>query len=229
MSHDMATDLRTVAGNGAKTLTTGDFALEPVKRRVRLPELAVGLVVVVGFALAAVLWQLNATQKEPVLAAARDLSRGDVLTARDLRVVYVSADDPIAHVGRDELARLVGRTVLSDVEAGALLTPAMTADGSALAPGEGVVGLSLEPGQVPTTRLRPGDLVNVVAAPSAGTEPAAQAQADEVLVERAEVFAVEELTASGRFFVSLKAPERDANRVAAAAERGKVRLVMVGR
>lgn len=222
----MATDLRTVSGNGATTPATRDLALEPVRRRVRLPELAVGLVVVVGFALAAVLWQLNATQKEPVLAAARDLSRGDVLTARDLRVVYVAADDPIAHVGRADSARLIGRTVVSDVEAGALLTPAMTADGAAVAAGEGVVGLSLEPGQVPTTRLRAGDLVNVVAAAPAGD---GSAHPEEVLVERAEVFAVEELTASGRFFVSLKAAERDANRVAAAAERGKVRLVMVGR
>ena len=44
-----------------------------------------------------------------------------------------------------------------------------------------------------------------------------------------EVYAVEELGTQGRRFVSLKLPETDANRVAAAAERGRVRLVLVGR
>jgi hypothetical protein len=42
------------------------------------------------------------------------------------------------------------------------------------------------------------------------------------------VHAVEPLGTQGRQLVSLKMPEDVANRVAAAAERGSVRLVMVG-
>lgn len=225
----MATDLRHVSGNGSRTIPTGEFDLEPAKRRFRLPEVAVGLVVLLACALGVVLWQLNATRKEPVLAVAKEVARGEVIGAGDLTVVYVSSDDPIAHLSRDDAGRVVGRTALADLERGALLTPGAVSDGPALQAGEGIVGLSLEPGQVPSSRLRAGDLVNVVAgaAPGGGNSTTADAE-DPLLVEKAEVFAIEELTASGRLFVSLKMPEPDANRVAAAAERGPVRLVMVG-
>ena len=226
----MATDLREVSGNGSRTVTAGDLALEPVRRRFRLPELAVGLVVLLACALGVVLWQLNATQKDPVLAVANAVARGEVIEADDLAVVYVSSDDPIAHLRRDESSRVVGRIALADLEAGALLTPGVVSDGPAVEAGQGIVGLSLEPGQVPTGRLRAGDLVNVVAGTPPGAGDAEAANTDDgPLVEGAEVFAIEELTASGRLFVSLKMPEDDANRVAAAAERGPVRLVMVGR
>lgn len=226
----MATDLRDVSGNGSRMLTTGDLGVEPVRRRFRLPEVAVGLVVLLACALGVVLWQLNATQKDPVLAVADGVARGDVLEAGDLTVVYVSSDDPIAHLRRDEASRVVGRVALADLEAGALLTPGAVSDEPAVQPGEGIVGLSLEPGQVPSSRLRAGDLVNVVAGtPPGGGDAKAASTDDAPLVEGAEVFAIEELTASGRLFVSLKMPEDDANRVAAAAERGPVRLVMVGR
>lgn len=224
----MTTDLREVSSNGSRTLSTGDLMLEPVKRRFRLPEVAVGLVVLLACALGVVLWQLNATRKDPVLAVANEVARGDVIEAGDLTVVYVSSDDPIAHLGRDQASRVVGRTALTDLEQGALLTSRAVSDGPIVQAGEGIVGLSLEPGQVPSSRLRAGDLVNVIAgAPPAVGGSTAEVE-DTLLVEKAEVFAIEELPASGRLFVSLKMREPDANRVAAAAERGPVRLVMVG-
>lgn len=222
----MTTQVQEVSGNGARTTRPVDLRLEPARRRVRLPEMAVGLIVVLGFALAAVLWQLNAVQKDPVLALANDVSRGEVIEADDVRVVYVASDDPIAHLASSQSATVVGRIARSDLPAGALLTRDAVSDGPAVEAGQGVVGLALEPGQVPSSRLRPGDLVNVVTAGAPTTSTSSST--DEVLVERAEVFAVEELTASGRLFVSLKASEADANKVAAAAERGPVRLVMVG-
>ena len=112
-----------------------------------------------------------------------------------MRVVYVASDDPIAHIASSQSATVVGRVARSDLPAGALLTRDAVSDGPAVEAGQGVVGLALEPGQVPSSRLRPGDLVNVV---SAGAPTAsASSSTDEVLVERAEVFAVEELTASG--------------------------------
>lgn len=222
----MTTQVQEVSGNGARTTRPVDLRLEPARRRVRLPEMAVGLIVVLGFALAAVLWQLNAVQKDPVLALANDVSRGEVIEADDVRVVYVASDDPIAHLASSQSATVVGRIARSDLPAGALLTRDAVSDGPAVEAGQGVVGLALEPGQVPSSRLRTGDLVNVVTAGAPTTS--ASSSTDEVIVERAEVFAVEELTASGRLFVSLKASEADANKVAAAAERGPVRLVMVG-
>ena len=49
-----------------------------------------------------------------------------------------------------------------------------------------------------------------------------------MLASRAAVYAIDDLGTQGRRVVSIKLPEADANRVAAAAERGPVRLVLVG-
>lgn len=197
------------------------LTLEPPRRgrRVRLPEVAVGVLVTVGFALAAVLWQLNAVRKEPVLALSAAVARGEVIEAADLRVVYVASDDPIPLLGRADAERVVGRVATADLPALTLLTDAHLADAAAVGAGEGVVGLSLEPGQFPSFGLRPGDAVNVV---SAGAGDAAVATA-------AAVVGVEELDGQDGRFVSVKLPEDQANLVAATAERGPVRLVLVGR
>ena len=200
------------------------LALEPPPgRRVRLPELALGIVVVAGCALAAVLWQASSVERDPVLAVRDGVRRGEVLTADDVQVVYVASDDPIGHLPEAQLEAVVGGVAGTDMAAGTLLTADLVVAGGAVTAGAGVVGLALEPGQVPTATLRPGDLVNVVAGPDAATA------GESVLVERAEVYAVEDLPAEGRVFVSLGMDEARANDVAAAAERGRLRLVLVAR
>lgn len=224
------TDLQSAPArrNGHRSTAGDSTGVQPVRRsrRVRVPEVAVGLVVMLSFGLAAVLWQLSATQKDPVLALASDVARGEVIERADLRIVFLSTDDDIAHVARADAATIIGRAAAADLAAGSLLTPGSVLEGSVVAAGEGVVGLSLEAGQVPSSRLRAGDVVNVVEGIAA---TGAERTGGDVIVRGAEVFAVEEMTASGRIFVSLKTSEDDANRIAAAAERGPVRLVWIGR
>lgn len=199
-----------------------DLSLEPpgARRRVRVPELLVGAALTVGFALAAVLWQANSTQREAVLALAADVDRGDIITAEDLHVVYIGTDDLVVRLAPAESVRVIGQVAISDMAAGTLITRANVSEVAALAPGEGVVGLALEPGQFPAGHLAPGDVVNVVAPGDTDGD---------LLAEAAVVYSVEELGGQGRKFVSLRASEADANRVAAAAESGPVRLVLVGR
>ena len=219
-----------VPGNGSVP-SGGPLRVEPPPaRRVRVPELVVGVALMVGFALAAVLWHMSSTSKQAALALSRPVPRGHVIEQRDLQVVYLSSDDNIAHLGRTEAGTVIGRVTLADLPAGALLTSESVAPRVTIGPNEGVVGLALEAGQVPATSLLPGDLVNVIAGPaeSAGAGATAAATgANPVLATRAAVYGVEELGTQGRRFVSIKLPEQDANRVAAAAERGPVRLVLV--
>ncbi len=212
-----------VKDNGsAPTGRVRDLSLEPpgARRRVRVPELLVGAALTVGFALAAVLWQANSTQREAVLALAADVDRGDTITAEDLHVVYIGTDDLVVRLEPAESVRVIGQVAISDMAAGTLITRANVSEVAALAPGEGVVGLALEPGQFPAGHLAPGDIVNVVAPGDTDGD---------LLAEAAVVYSVEELGGQGRKFVSLRASEADANRVAAAAESGPVRLVLVGR
>jgi hypothetical protein len=191
---------------------------------------AVGVVVTVVFALGAVLWHLSAVDKSPALAVVGAVERGGTIGAEDVQVVYVSSDDAVARLDESQLDQVVGRVALVDLAPGTLLTASVIADRPALAAGDGVVGLALEPGAYPVLGLSPGDLVNVVHS----VDPAAVAGdaggdsgAPEVVVARgATVVAVEEL-ASDRRLVSILAPEDDAEAVAAAAGTGTLRLVQV--
>lgn len=203
---------------------TAGATVAPPNRRLRMPELAVGVFVTVAFALGAVLWHLNTVSKVPALALATSVERGDTIDAEDLRVIYVASDDPLARLDDSQSDRVVGRVALVDLAVGTLVTSALVADAAALQPGDGVVGLALDPGQYPALALAPGDRVNVVRSAETDTTDVA---GDEVVVVRgATVFAVDEL-ASDRRLVSILASEADADAVAAAASSGSLRLVLV--
>lgn len=193
----------------------------PAGRRMRIPQLAVGLLLTGSAALAFVLWNAATVQRTPVLALASDVTRGQLLATDDLRVVHVGTDDLVTTMSPDQAADLVGRAAVTDLPAGALAVPGQFAAASTLTPGAGVVGLALGPGQYPTPQLRIGDLVNVVVT--------AEGVPDRRLVEAAEVVWVEPVGTQGQRFISLLTGEGLAAEVAAAAARGEVRLVLVAR
>jgi hypothetical protein len=192
---------------------------EPAVRRVRVPQLAFGVVLAGLAALGFVLFNAASVQRTPVLALATDVQRGQVLEVEDLQVVHVGTDDMLALTPAERSDLLVGRAAITDLIAGTLLTTDQVAAGSALTPGAGVVGLALAPGQYPTPRLAIGDLVSVV---EVSDELA-------VLVEAAEVVGVEPVGTQGQRFISLQTAEADAPAVAQAAATGEVRLVLIAR
>lgn len=206
-------------GHGARQATA---ELRPPGRRVRLPEVAVGILVTVLFALGAVLWHLSSVEKVPALVITSDVARGDVIDSDDVRVAYVASDDSLARLDSSQMARVVGRAALVDLSAGTLLTTSVVSEAAAVNPGDGVVGLSLDPGAYPARGLAPGDRVNVVRAADAADLDAAPT----VVARNATVFAVEEL-ASDRLLVSVLTTEADAEAVAAVAGAGGLRLVLV--
>lgn len=214
-----------LSGDGQRS--PSGFRLESPRRRVQVPQLVVAVLLVAVSALAAVVLFSRAAARDPVLALAADVERGQVVASGDFQVVYVGTDDPISTVTSDELASLVGLTAVSDLEAGTIVTPAYFAARSVLEPGEGVVGLALAPGEYPTLRLAAGDLVDVIRteSPSAASEEVADGGV--LLAERAEVFDIAELGTQGQRFVSLRMPEDAAADVARAAAEGRVRLVLV--
>jgi hypothetical protein len=191
----------------------------PAARRVRVPQLALGVLLACVAALGFVLFHAASVQRAPVLALATDVERGQVLAAEHLRVVHVGSDDVLAVTPADRSDLLVGRAAITDLQAGTLVTVEQVAAGATLTPGAGVVGLALSPGQYPTPRLAIGDLVTVVEV----------ANGLEVLVETAEVVGVEPVGTQGQRFVSLQAGETPAAMVAAAAATGEVRLVLIDR
>ena len=196
--------------------------VRPPGRRVRVPEVAIGVLVTVVFALGAVLWHLSAVEKVPALVAAAPLERGEMLEASDVRVAYVSSDNTLARLDSADMGRVVGRAALVDLAEGTLLSTSLVAEVPTVDTGDGVVGLSLDPGAYPSRGLAPGDRVHVVR-----TEDVANLDAEPTVVARsATVFDVEEL-ASDQILVSILTNDEDARAVAAAAGAGGLRLVLV--
>lgn len=190
--------------------------LRPPRRRVQIPQLVVALLLVAVGALASVVLFSQASARQPVLATADALLRGEVVAAGDLRTVYVGSDDTLSTLAPDELGSLVGQVALADLEAGTIVTPGLFAARNAVGDGEGIVGLSLPPGGYPTVQLSPGDVVDVVDRESAGG----------VVAAGAVVFDVVELGAQGQQLISVRLPAEAAVLVASVPE-DRIRLILV--
>ncbi len=239
------TDRKVSHGNGRGSQ---DLRLEPPEpaRRTQVPQLVVAVFLVALFALGAVVLYTQATARDPVVALAVDVARGEAITPEMLQVVHVSTDDAIAFMAPDASPALFGQRAIADLPAGSLVSAALFVDNTALDDGEAVVGMALGPGEYPSPFLAVGDHVAVVrtvrdsselsdaigdVAPSApageGLEVPEQGVANFVLVADAVVFDLSPLGTQGDLFVSLRLSEDDAPVVAAADAAGAVRLVQV--
>ncbi|MDF1596215.1 MAG: SAF domain-containing protein [Acidimicrobiia bacterium] len=211
------------SGNGQQS--ESPFRLEAPRRKVEIPQLLIAVFMVAVSALVAVVLFSQAAAREPALALAQSVERGEAVTSGDLMVVYVATDDPVSSLPPDAAAGLVGLTAVADLEPGTLLTSAHLVSRSLLDAGEGVVGMALAPGEYPTLLLTPGDRVDVVLT---SRTPSEEGVTDiEAVATSAEVFDVAELGTQGDRFISLLLPADDAAKVAGAAAAGRVRLVLV--
>jgi hypothetical protein len=214
------TTTRTEARPASSRPSRGEPGLpSPARRRVRVPQLALGLLLAGGAALAFVLFNAASVQRTPVLALAVDVARGQTIVLEDLQVVQLGIDSPLAVTPADQAGLLVGRTVVADLPAGTLLSDGLVSSTSPLLDGGGVVGLALNPGQYPTPRLMVGDLVTVVEVSDGPRR----------LADTAEVVEIETVATQGQRFISLLTDETTAAEIAAAAATGEVRLVAIAR
>jgi hypothetical protein len=192
----------------------------PTGRRVRLPQLALGLLLAGGAALGFVLFNAASVQRTPVLALAVDVARGQMIVVEDLQVVQLGIDSPaVAVTPAEQVSLVVGRNAVADLPAGTLVSDGLVSSTSPLLDGGGVVGLALNPGQYPMPRLMVGDLVTVVEVSDGPRR----------LAETAEVVDIETVATQGQRFISLLTDEATAAEIAAAAATGEVRLVAIAR
>jgi len=203
------------------------FDLEPPtggSARSRWPELTLGVLVVAVFALAGAWFYSNASEADQVLALREPVERGAVIASSDLVIVEVATEDVVNALASDQSALVVGNIALTDLSVGTLMTSDLVVSRAPIAPGDGIVGLALSPGQFPTLSLRPGAVVRVVATPRQGDESVGQS----LLVGSAEVVGVEPIGVQGQLFISLSMTTDEADAVSAAASQDRVRLIQVG-
>jgi hypothetical protein len=172
-----------------------------------MPWLALALVLVVGGGLLVGLLVQSAADRSTVLAAARTIAPGQVITNADLRVVDVGVDGEASLVPATSRSSIVGKVAVVGIPEGALLAPV-------------VVGALLAPGELPVSALRAGDTVALVAV-SGGQG------ADRESLGTGTIFTTAAGTQTGSVFVSLVVDEAIAEQVADVASQQRLRLLLL--
>ncbi|MBO1419582.1 SAF domain-containing protein, partial [Streptomyces sp. FH025] len=136
------------------------------RRRPAMLAMAVALIAAGGLG-GAVLY--NSTgQRVAVLALARDVPWGQVITEDDLVVARIAGDPALRPVSAQDKAKAVGMRAATDLKRGAMLTGSDLAQGLSVQPGQIVAGVSAKRSQLPASRLQPGQQIVVVNTPDNG-------------------------------------------------------------
>jgi Flp pilus assembly protein CpaB len=204
--------------------------LQPRRRRLRVPMLILGLLLVLGCGLSFGVVLTQVGRQHQVLVLADSVTAGHVLTASDLRLATVSqGTSGIDFIGAAEQSSVIGRPVAVALPAGAPLVPSDL--GSPLpAQGEAVVAVLVKPGQAPPA-LAPGASVWIVVTGGSGSGPAAAGSSPAAALApvAAVVTAVDTPTnqVTQGEIVSLQLPADDVQAVSAAGAAGQVSLALV--
>ena len=192
-----------------------------------MPHLAAGALLVLVCAVGAVVAAGRLGGRTSVLALARPVTAGHLLTGGDVRAVQVAADAGLDLLPATASGSVVGRPVAYALPAGSLLTHAVLGPAQVPAAGEAVAAVGLRAGQFPPD-LQPGARVAVLV--SAGTDQAAGAGGTPPAVGTSwtgVVLGVEVGGGEQTTVVSLRLSEADARAVAAVAA-GRLTLVVLG-
>ena len=139
-------------------------------RRRLSPELLIGLVLIIGGALAGFTLFERSSDTITVVGAARNLPRGTVLTRDDLVALDVGQMPGGAVIRAHDASSALGHRLLADVPEGAPIVPYAITEPSVLGVDEALIPVALEPGCLPAG-LAAGDLVRaVISFPNGGTD-----------------------------------------------------------
>jgi len=139
----------------------------PIGRRAGR-RMAAGVLLVL--AAVVVFWQVDLRHdpRQAVLAMARPVPAGQVITEADLRTVRVAPDSGLHLLPAAERDRVVGRSAAVPLAAGSLLTGEQVGPVAWPPPGQAVVAVAVKPGHAPAG-LTPGARVVVLVVPAQTT------------------------------------------------------------
>ncbi|MEY2995384.1 MAG: hypothetical protein RLZZ39_209 [Actinomycetota bacterium] len=136
--------------------------VEPLRRRkVKVPELAIGLFVIAAAVTVSVVLNTDDSEGTGVLAVNRAVQRGEIIDTGDLTVVTLTADQDIALLSTRLADEVVGMRAAVDIDAGTPLSSSHLFDVVPLSSADAVVGIVVDDSAAPTD-LVVGDTVRVV-------------------------------------------------------------------
>ena len=135
------------------------------RKGVRIPEFAIGLLIVSVCIIGAFMWQNSGAEGTQVLVSSRALKRGHEIQAADLSTITLTSSDDIALLATSSATAIIGMRLTTDIEAGSPLTPSQLISVEPLTPTEGLAGITVTKSQAPAD-LTAGDNVQVIAVDS---------------------------------------------------------------
>ena len=135
------------------------------RKGVRIPEFAIGLLIVSVCIIGAFMWQNSGAEGTQVLVSSRALERGHEIQAADLSSITLTSSDDIALLATSSATAIIGMRLTTDIEAGSPLTPSQLISVEPLTPTEGLAGITVTKSQAPAD-LTAGDNVQVIAVDS---------------------------------------------------------------
>ncbi len=220
----------TVSANGMAPHPRTASSVASAPRRVHVPWVVAGVLLVVGCALAFAVASARVTAAKSVLVATQSLPAGTVLGPSDLRAVRLQGTAASTFLPASAEGSVLGHPLAVPLVAGAPLSTAEVGAPTWLGAGKAVVALALKAGQYPPA-LTTGDQVAVVPTPAPGQSAAGgsgSAVAQSQLVT-ATVSAIDTppVSSQAAVVVSLTLPEPDAAGVAQLEAAGEATLVLV--
>jgi hypothetical protein len=141
-----------------------------VRNRRNLRWMAVGVLAVCLGGLGAALLYGNLSNAHTVVVVKRTVYRDQVITAADLGATSAVPALGVETLPSDQLDTVVGRTALSDLVEGSLLSPRSFGE-PAVETGNVRIGLRLAAGRLPSAQMPPGTEVLLVPVGRDGAEP----------------------------------------------------------
>ncbi|WP_457027941.1 SAF domain-containing protein [Kitasatospora sp. P5_F3] len=195
-------------------------------RRRRPAVLAMAVAMVAAGGLGGAVLYNSTGQRIAVLALARDVPKGQAISAEDLVVARIASDPALRPLGAQERTKAVGLRATGDLRRGALLVKADLTDDPLVEAGQTVVGVATKRTQLPATRLQPGDRVLVVSTPDSG-QGGSTVRTPETLAVR--VVAVGKADTDGSVVIDVAVAPADGTRLAAWVATGKLQIILAPR
>ena len=107
-----------------------------------------GVLLVAGCALGAVLWQRSADSTTTVVVASRPIARGSVIGPDDLRGAQVGGETS-AMISGESAHALLGKVAVVDIDVNVPMSLSLLSDAQPLAANEALTSMSLTPGEYP--------------------------------------------------------------------------------
>lgn len=191
------------------------------RKKKRVPDMAVGIALIALGVIGSMAVYRSASATVSVVGVVRDLDRGRVIEARDLRAIRISPESAQFFVGASNAGSLLGKILIVPMMSGSPLSESMVSAALPLGPDEALTSAAVPKGNIPAN-LAVNDNVRLVLTPDVTiTNAAPPLLFDEVVT----VWAIEQSDEmSSAVIVTFRGPLRLSLAIAGA---GNVRISLV--